>query len=171
MRHLRRLLKWIAAAAGVLVFLMAIGLIVIQTAWFKGWLREQAVTRAASVLNGELRLARIGGDLWTGVTLDGVEIVQAGGPVVTADRILIRYDIWTLLNRQWVFDDIVLQRASISVHQTPEGWNVARLIRRRDTPGAPPSLSIKRLRLVSSTVTITPAGGPARRLTGVELDT
>ena len=171
MKRLRRFVTWIAAAAGVLVLLLAIGLIVVQTAWFKGWLRGQAVTRAAAVLNGELRLARIGGDLWTGVTLDGVEIVQAGGPVVTADRILIRYNIWTLLNRQWVFDDIVLQRASIAVTQTPEGWNVAHLIRRRDKPGAPPSLSINRLRLVSSTVTITPAGRPARRLTGVELDT
>src|SRR5688572_20118447 len=144
MRHLRRLLKWIAAAAGVLVFLMAIGLIVIQTAWFKGWLREQAVTRAASVLNGELRLARIGGDLWTGVTLDGVEILQAGAPVITADRILIRYNVWTLMRREWVFDDIVLQRAVVNVERTPEGWNVARLIRRRDRPGAPPSLSISR---------------------------
>lgn len=171
MKRLRRFVKWIAAAAGVLVLLLAIGLIVLQTAWFKGWLRGQAVTRAAAVLNGELRLARIGGDLWTGVTLDGVEIVQAGAPVITADRILIRYNIWTLLKRQWVFDDIVLQRASIAVNQTPEGWNVAHLIRRRDKPGAPPSLSINRLRLLSSTVTITPTGGPARRLTGVELDT
>ena len=171
MRHLRRLLKWIAAAAGVLVFVMAIGLIVIQTAWFKGWLREQAVTRAASVLNGELRLARIGGDLWTGVTLDGVEIVQAGAPVITADRILIRYNVWTLLRREWVFDDIVLQRAVVNVERTPEGWNVARLIRRRDRPGAPPSLSISRLRLLSSTVTIKPLTAPARRLTAVDLDT
>ena len=44
MRRLRRLVKWTAAAAGVLVLLVAIGLIVLQTAWFKGWLRGQAVT-------------------------------------------------------------------------------------------------------------------------------
>jgi hypothetical protein len=163
--------KWTAAAAGVLVLLLAIGLIVIQTAWFKGWLRGQAVTRAASVLNGELRLARIGGDLWSGVTLDGVEVLQAGRPVVSADRILIRYNVWTLLRRQWVFDDIALQRATIHVEQTPDGWNVARLIRRRDRPGEPPSLSIQRLRLLSSTVTIAPASAPARRLTAVDLDT
>ncbi len=171
MRRLRRIVRWIAAAAGVLVLLLAIGLIVIQTAWFKGWLRGQAVTRAASVLNGELRLARIGGDLWSGVTLDGVEIVQAGRPVVAADRILIRYNVWTLLRRQWVFDDIALQRATIHVEQTKDGWNVAQLIRRRDKPGAPPTLSINRLRLLSSTVTIKPATAVARRLTNVDLDT
>lgn len=171
MRRLRRLVKWIAAAAGVLVLLVAIGLIVIQTAWFKGWLRGQAVTRAAAVLNGELRLTRIGGDLWSGVTLDGVEVVQGGKTVIAADRILIRYNIWTLMRREWVFDDIALQRATINVEQTPEGWNVARLIRRRDPSGQPPSLSIGRLRLLSSTVTVTPATAPARRLTAVDLDT
>jgi autotransporter translocation and assembly factor TamB len=171
MTRFRRLVRWIAAAAGGLMLLAVAGLIVIQTGWFRNWLRGQAVTRAASVLNGELRLARIGGDLWTGVTLDGVEIFQNGEPVITADRIVIRYNLRTLLRRQWVFDDIVLERAAVNVAQTAEGWNVGRLIRPRDRPGAPPSLSIKRLRIVSGIVTVAPAAAPARRLTGVHLDT
>jgi autotransporter translocation and assembly factor TamB len=162
--------KWIAIAAGAVVFLLAIGVILIQTSWFKGWLRDQAVARAGAVLNGELRLDRIGGDLWTGVTLEGVEVAQEGRTVLAADRVLLRYDLRNLLQRQWAFEEIALLGAAIHVDQTPDGWNVAHLVRRRERAGPPVSVSIDRLRLVSSTVTIDPAEAPARRLTGVDLD-
>jgi uncharacterized protein involved in outer membrane biogenesis len=151
--------------------LVALGLIVIQTNWFKDWLRRQAATRVATILNGDLRIARLGGDLWTGVTLDGVEIVQSGGSVISAERIRVRYDPWNFVHRHWVFDEIVLERPIVHVVQTGEGWNVARLIRTRTTPGPGATFSIRRLRIAGGTVALQAINAKPRVLSAVEMVT
>jgi autotransporter translocation and assembly factor TamB len=166
----RRVIRWIALTLGVSLLLVALGLIVVQTDWFKDWLRRQAVTRVATILNGELRIARLGGNLWTGVTLDGVDIVQSTGSVITAQRIRVRYDPWNFVHRHWVFDEIVLEQPFVHLAQTASGWNVTQLIKARTTPGPGATFSIGRLRMIGGTVAILPLNATPRTLRAVDLD-
>ena len=72
MRALRRLSRYVAIAVLSLVILLGAGVAVTQTSWFKNWLRQKAVSQAAQYLNGELTITRLGGNIFTGVELEGV---------------------------------------------------------------------------------------------------
>ena len=109
--------------------------VVVETDWFKNWLRLRLVTGLAGVLDGELRIGRLGGSLWTGVTFDNLELLNRDGQVLTADHVRVRYDPFTLAKRRWIVDRVVIEHASIRVVETPAGWNVQHLTRPRPPGG------------------------------------
>ena len=81
-RATRRLAAYVAIAVLSLLVLLGAGVAVTQTGWFKNWLRQKAVSQAAQYLNGELTITRLGGNLFTGVVLEGVALRHEGQTVV-----------------------------------------------------------------------------------------
>jgi len=144
--------------------------VVVETEWFKNWLRVKLVSSLANVLDGELRVGRLGGSLWTGVTLDNLELLNRDGQVVKADHVRVRYDPFTLARRRWIVDKVVIERASITVLETANGWNVQHLTKPRQRSGAPPTVLIRDLELADSTVTIDSASAAPRTLTDVDVN-
>ena len=124
----------------------------------------------ANVLDGELRVGRLGGSLWTGVTLDNLELLNRDGQIVKADRVRVRYDPFTLARRRWIVEKVVIERASITVAETTDGWNVQHLTKPRPRSGARPTVIIRDLELTDSTVVIDSATAAPRTLTDVDVN-
>jgi autotransporter translocation and assembly factor TamB len=82
----------------------------------------EARVEPGNVLDGELRVGRLGGTLWTGVTLDNLELLNREGQVMKADHVRVRYDPFTLARRRWIVDKVVIERpASPSPKQPAAG--------------------------------------------------
>src|ERR1044072_2108283 len=112
MRRLRRLLRFTAYFLTIVVLSVAAGAVVIETDWFKNWLRLKLVRRLAGTLDGELRIGKLSGSLWSGVMLDQLEFVNRDGQVFSAERVRVRYDPITLAHRRWIVERVVIERAN-----------------------------------------------------------
>ena len=166
----RRTVKILGGFVLAVVLLVAAGLIATQTAWFRDWARGFGERQAARLLNGQLSIGRLDGNLWSGATLTDVRITQDGREVVRVERVRVTYRVRQLLSRQWRFPEITLTRPSIVLIHDAAGWHIANLLRprRNDSPNAQPvelpSLVVERGTVAIEDATATPAGPrwPAR---------
>jgi len=161
----RRTVKIAAGLVLALVLLVAGAVVATQTAWFRNWARGFGERQAARLLNGQLAIGRLDGNLWSGATLTDVRITQDGREVVRVDRVHVTYRIRQLLSRQWRFPEITLTRPSIVLIHDAAGWHIANLLRprRNDSPNAQPvelpSLVVEQGTVLIEDATATP-GGP-----------
>ncbi len=140
-RATRRLAAYVAIAVLSLLVLLGAGVAVTQTGWFKNWLRQKAVSQAAQYLNGELTITRLGGNLFTGVALEGVALRHEGQTVVAMDRLIVQYSPLTMISQGVILDSMTLDNATILLQRDDAGWNFRRFVKtRRNTGGrgAPP---------------------------------
>ena len=140
-RATRRLAAYVAIAVLSLLVLLGAGVAVTQTGWFKNWLRQKAVSQAAQYLNGELTITRLGGNLFTGVALEGVALRHEGQTVVAMDRLIVQYSPLTMISQGVILDSMTLENATILLQRDDAGWNFRRFVKtRRNTGGrgAPP---------------------------------
>ena len=141
MRAARRLARYVAIAVLSIVVLLGAGVAVTQTSWFKNWLRQKAVSQAAQYLNGELTIARLSGNIFTGVALEGVRLQHEGRTAVAMDRLTVEYSPLTMISEGVVLDSMTLDNPSILLQRDDAGWNFNRFVKtRRNTGGrgAPP---------------------------------
>jgi autotransporter translocation and assembly factor TamB len=154
-----------------LAALVASLLVVVQTAWFKNWLRGSAVSRTTDVLNAKLSIGSLSGSLFRGVTLDRVSLVQDGVTMFSADRIVVGYDPYVLARGRLDFQTIRVERAVVHAIENANGWNFANIAKPAKTPRTSPlALWLQRIELVDGTVTIQPRGMTPRTLTDVDGD-
>jgi autotransporter translocation and assembly factor TamB len=140
-RALRRVLRFVAITVLSLLVLLGAGVAVTQTSWFKNWLRQKAVSQAAQYLNGELQIATLGGNLFTGVELGGVSLRHEGQTAVAMDRLVVSYSPLTMLSEGVVLDSLTLDNPTILLQRGDTGWNFNRFVRARQNTGgrgAPP---------------------------------
>jgi len=166
-RRWRRRLRRLVYVAAILIITVVLGLLgVSQTSWFRDWLRRDIIVRAERLLDAKVSIARVGGDLFTGVVLDGVRLEQAGAPVITIDRVRVTYRVLTLRRTHIVLDSIDVLRPVVVARQTPEGWTFARLVKPRVKPSgsAPIVFAIDALRIFDGRVLVEPLapGKPTR---------
>jgi TamB, inner membrane protein subunit of TAM complex len=155
-RWWRRLLRAFVFAAGLLLAVIGVAILSTQTPWFKDWLRRYIARQATAVLNGELAIGRLRGNLVGGVELDGVTLSQHGEKVIAIDRVRVDYSILAIISRGIILDELDLQHPVVVARQTPTGWNVAQLVRAqtRKPGGRGPSIAITRIRLSDGQVLV-----------------
>jgi len=164
-RWAARTLKILAGLVLGLTLLVGAALIATQTAWFRDWARGLGERQAARLLNGQLSIGRLDGNLWSGATLTDVRITQDRREVVRVERVRVTYNVRQLLSRQWRFPAITLTRPSIVLIHDTAGWHIANLLRprRNDSPNAQP-VELPSLLVEQGTVAIEDAtaspGGP-----------
>ncbi|MEO5822779.1 MAG: translocation/assembly module TamB domain-containing protein [Vicinamibacteraceae bacterium] len=162
-RRLRKVLFRLAVAI-VAIVLALLG--VSQTSWFRDWLRRDIVARAERLLDAKVSIARVGGDLLSGIVLDGVRLEQNGVAVISIDRIRVTYRVLTLRKTRITLDSVDVLRPVIVARQTPEGWSLTRLVKPRVKPSgsAPIVFAIDALRLFDGRVLVEPLapGKPTR---------
>jgi autotransporter translocation and assembly factor TamB len=165
-RWRRRLRKALFRFAVALMAIMLGLLGASQTSWFRDWLRRDIIVRAERLLDAKVSIDRVGGDLLTGIILDGVRLEQGGVKVIAIDRIRVTYRVLTLRKTHIVLDSIDVLRPVVVARQTPEGWSFARLVKPRVKPtGSQPIVfAIDALRLYDGRVTVEPLapGRPTR---------
>src|SRR5215470_9685053 len=96
MRALRRLLHVLLVVLMLLVGTGALAAIVSQTAWFKNRVRIYVVAQASKYLNGDITIERLGGNLFSGLELEGIAITHDGRPIVSVKDIGLRYNLYQL---------------------------------------------------------------------------
>lgn len=171
-RWRRRLRRAIHALILTIVVLIVAAVGVSQTAWFRDWLRRDMMARAERLLDARVSIGRVGGDLFTGIVLDDVRLVQAGAPVVTIDRVRVTFRVLTMRRNRIVLDTIEVLRPTIVARQTAEGWTITRLVkpRVRPTGGTPITFGIDALRIYDGRVLVEPRGGRPTRLEDLDAD-
>ena len=140
-RAARRLARYVAIGVLSIVVLLGAGVAVTQTSWFKNWLRQKAVSQAAQYLNGELSIARLSGNIFTGVALEGVRLRHEGQTAVAMDKLTVEYSPLTMVSEGVVLDSMTLDNPTILLQRDDAGWNFSRFVKtRRNTGGrgAPP---------------------------------
>ncbi|HEV8398175.1 MAG TPA: translocation/assembly module TamB domain-containing protein [Vicinamibacterales bacterium] len=164
-RWARRTVKIVGGTLVVLVLLVASALVATQTSWFRNWARGFGERQAARLLNGQLNIGRLDGNLWSGATLTNVRITQDGREVVRVERVRVTYSVRQLLSRHWRFPEITLTRPSIVLIHDAAGWHIANLLRPRRTDSAQaqpvelPSLTVEQGSVLIEDAAAT-AGGP-----------
>jgi autotransporter translocation and assembly factor TamB len=143
---LRRVLRVFALVGTLLVGIVALALIVSQTPWFRDWIRRYIVRESKQYLNGELSIGRIGGNLLFGVEVNDLAVDLSGERVVAAKAIEVDYNVFQLISKGIILDEIKLVEPALKLERDATGWNVAHLVKKqaeeadRKGPGRPISL-------------------------------
>jgi len=126
---MRRLLQVVAFLCTLLVGVTSMVVIVTQTAWFRDWLRGFIVRQADDYVNGDLSIGRLDGNLFFGVRLADVDIVQNGKTVVGIDDVGLDYNAFSFFSGDLVLDDIRITRPVLRLERSPDGkLNLANLL-------------------------------------------
>jgi autotransporter translocation and assembly factor TamB len=162
----RRVTRWVIGIVSGILLLAATSAIVVETSWFKERLRRIVVSRANEALNAQLSVGSITGSLLTGVELHDVTLRQAAGPVLTAQRISLRYDPRILLRGHLAFTELTLTRPVLTIVERKDGWNIATVAKPSDGSSST-ALEFQKLSIVDGDVTVDPASMDARHFTQV----
>src|SRR6185295_18826710 len=106
MRVWYRLLRAVIIVLMLLIGTSGTAVIVSQTAWFKNWLRGYIVAEAHQYLNGDMSILRLGGNLFYGVELEGIDISMDGSPVLSVKDIGLHYNLFQLLTKGMSIDEL-----------------------------------------------------------------
>jgi autotransporter translocation and assembly factor TamB len=163
MRMIRRFLQIVALLSTLAVGAISAIVILTQTAWFRDWLRGVIEREAGDVLNGRLSIGRLDGNLFTGVELQDLQIAMDGEPVIAIAGIEADYNVFTFAGGAIALDSIRVEKPSIRLNRTAEGWNLERLVKARDEEpdsGDGPAVVIRRLVVNGGEVSIDDRAAP-----------
>lgn len=131
MRILRRLLRYLVRAVAVLAIVLILAVGATQTGWFKDWVRRYIVREAAQYLDGELRIGRLSGNLFYGVRLSDIALVQNGETIIALKDLRLDYSAIDLISSGIVLDEIELNQPRVIARRTDTGWNLMHLVKRQ----------------------------------------
>ena len=141
-RGWRRIAAFIVLAAfGALV----VAITATQTSWFKDWLRVYVTREAERYLDGTLQVARLEGNLFTGVRLEHVQLLQGGKEVLAADSVGLSYNVLTIVAHGLIVDDLSIAHPVIRARRDAAGWNLSHLVRERSVGSRSPGAGTARL--------------------------
>src|SRR5262249_43387604 len=126
MRRFSRILLW---TAGVVLTLVLLTGIVIETSFFKNWLRGVVVKQANQHINGTLAIGSFKGNLFSGVELDDVTVMMDNEPIVRIDALKASYSLRELVSNGTTVDSMTVVRPVVAAHREGTGWQLARLVK------------------------------------------
>ena len=125
-----RLLKiFLIALAGFILLLILIGGLT-QTRRFKTWLRDKIVQQANAVINGELHLGRVDGNLVSNFGFRDLFIEVDGDTLLYVDNIEVGLSPLELLKQEVLVTNLNFSAPFLSIKQRPDStWNLAQLLK------------------------------------------
>jgi hypothetical protein len=126
------MLQVVALVGTLLVGIIALALIVSQTAWFRDWLRKYAVRQASQYVNGTVSIGSLGGNLFYGIELGDVSVTVNGEHILTLKQVELKYSVAELLSQGVTVQQIRLNQPSVLLRHDASGWNLARLVKRQE---------------------------------------
>src|SRR5262245_27222290 len=128
---LRRMLRVLMMTVAT-VFVVAGALAALtQTAWFKERLRDYIVRESGEYLNGSLSIQKLGGNLFSGVELENIELSMDGNRVVAVQSLALDYRVAELVTQGLSLDYIRLNKPVVYLKHDDEGWSIGRLLKKQ----------------------------------------
>jgi hypothetical protein len=164
----RRVEQAVTLVLGSLLVLLLFTAGITQTQYFRDRLREFALSSLDSVLNAELTLGTIKGNLITGFSVDTLAVVVDGLPVLTAGEVSFRYNPLRIPGNVIAVTSAVLHHPVFYLRCDSSGtWNTAGILR----PGPPEStparsgpfpwkIDLDRFELRNATIVVEDEGEP-----------
>jgi len=146
MRRFSRILLW---TAGVILTLVLLTGVVIETSFFKNWLRGVIVKQANQHINGTLAIGSFKGNLFRGVELEDVAVMMDGQPIVRIDALKTSYSLRELVSNGTTVDSVTIVHPVVDAHREGTGWQLARLVK----PSGNQSKSTRRIAVRHITIT------------------
>lgn len=126
LKWLRRIL--VGTIALVVLLVVAIG-VVTNTAWFRGWLREQAVVAANGALVGDVSIGAIDGSLWNEFIIRDVRITHDGEESLFIPSIRLGWTPTALLGARVVLTTIEITDPVVRATEDAEGkWSIVKAL-------------------------------------------
>ena len=138
MRHMARILSRLAVVlAATLAIAFVSVLVLTRTDWGRERVRRFVLDKLDDVVNGQVTIGRIRGNLLTAATIDAFAIRDsAGNPFVVAERVTADYNIFDLLTRKIDLHDVHIEKPLVVLDRPPNGkWNYQVIFAREDTSG------------------------------------
>ncbi|MGD1044878.1 MAG: hypothetical protein ABR936_06070 [Bacteroidota bacterium] len=155
MNNVRKFFRITYYIGGILLF----GIIAIigytQTRSFKTYLRDLLLHESLTVINGELQLGVIDGNLITGFRINDVSVTGGGIELFSAQRVELKYDPLGFLFKRIGVSNAIIVKPRIHITRSVDGsTNIARLIKPMptDTTSSAWNIDIKRLELTDAEV-------------------
>lgn len=117
------------AVGGTLLFLVLLATIT-QTQFFRDRLRAAALSNLNAILDADISLGELHGNLVTGFSIDSIAVRSKGEAVFTARRVDLRYSLLEIPGRTISVRAVTIVNPVIRlVRPAGERWNFARIIR------------------------------------------
>jgi translocation and assembly module TamB len=134
----RRTAVLLSAAITLMLASVVVGvaIVYISTDSGRSMLRGRVEALVAGRINGAVHLGAIRGSLWSGLTLDSLEIRDADDSVVVATGpITAAYDIADLFDRRIYLRGLTVERPYLHLRKDSTGeWTYKRLVKARTVP-------------------------------------
>ena len=127
---LRRLLHALIIVLTLIIGATAAVIIVMQTAWFKNWLRVYIEREANQYLNGRMSIGRLSGNLLYGIELENIGVSLDGNEVVAVKDMGLDYSVFELISKGLSVDNIRLNKPVIYLRRDGDTWAISRLIKK-----------------------------------------
>src|SRR3954463_5725625 len=129
MRVAYRFLRIAVVALAILVGVFVVAVLVTRTDRFHDWLRRYVTREITTVVNGDVSVGRLSGNLFSGADLEDVRVTQAGKPVVLVRSVGLRYNALDFVTKGIIIDAIRITSPRIALIRTREGWNISALVK------------------------------------------
>jgi len=154
----RKVLRGVYYVGAIIVFVTVAIAAFTQTRVFRSSLRDFILSNSQKLIAGRLTIGRIQGNLITGVSVDSVELENAGAPLFYADRIEFHYDPLAFLLKRAAISRVTVQHPTIQLYRQGDGrWNFDRLFLPTppDTSKGGWPIDLRRVEIVGASMNLT----------------
>jgi translocation and assembly module TamB len=139
MRRRTAVLLSAAITLGLAVLVVVGAVVYVSTDSGRAMLRGRIESLLTNRINGSVHIGALRGSLWSGVTLDSLEIRDADDSlVVVTGPISARYDIADIFDRRIFLHDLTVTRPYVHIRKDTTGvWTYTRLFRKSAVPRPP----------------------------------
>ena len=134
--RMKRTLSLVSAGIAVLLVIVLVGGIILNGTYYgRERVRRFALDAIRGIVNGDVMVGRIDGNLLDRFDLVDVSITdKEGRPFLVADRIRARLSLSALLSRRIIIRSVELDRPVVTVSKVPGGdWNYEEIFETTDT--------------------------------------
>ena len=128
MKRLSRAARILVVVAIVSAALVVVVITLLQTEWGGRRLARLVEQRVEAMLDAEVSIGSISGDLATSATIRELSITREGMPLISADRVEVHYDIPDLLSGRIALGEVTVFSPVIHVVEGPHGVTLLGLL-------------------------------------------
>ena len=135
-----------------------------QTKLFRSYLRVFLLTEFSKVTRGSLYLGEFHGSIFTGLTIDGVALQISGTYLFSAERVRLRYDPISLIERRITFREVILTEPRVRLVRFADStWNYEHLFppkEEKERKGLPWTFAVRNFQIQGGIIAVVDSTTP-----------